>query len=149
MIGFKYILLNTNILLYRADEVSPHYETAKSLIGKGFAGGIHLCVCPQVLVEFFSVVTNPKRMTGKPLEPKEALEEVKRILYSENIAMICPEGDALNKTIELSEKYVLKGPKIFDAQIVATMLSNGVEQIYTFDKGFSMFEEIEALIPGN
>ncbi|MBO3800258.1 MAG: hypothetical protein FGF52_04320 [Candidatus Brockarchaeota archaeon] len=43
-------------------------------------------------------------------------------MVSKNILKIYPKEDTLQRTIELLEKYNLKGQKVFDAQQVATML---------------------------
>ena len=67
-------LLDTNILVYAADETSPSHQAAIALREKGLKGEIPLCICPQVLNEFFAIVTDPKRVSH-PRTQKEALLE--------------------------------------------------------------------------
>lgn len=71
-------------MVYAADVSSPFYEVVRTLRDKGLKGEIVLCVCPQVLNEFFAVVTNPRRVTH-PIAPQEAMEEVKKYLRSAHI----------------------------------------------------------------
>lgn len=140
-------LLDTNVLVYAADEASPLYERSKSLRDKGLLSQIQLCVCPQVLMEFFAIITDPRRVEN-PREPKEAIEEIEKYLLSKNIFKIYPKEDTLLRTIRLLKKYNLKRQRVFDAQLVATMLSNGLTRIYTFNQeDFFKFEEIEVLTP--
>lgn len=146
-ISKKPSLLDTNILVYAADETSPFHEKSKSLRDKGLSSQLNLCICPQVLAEFFAIITDPRRVEN-PREPKEAIEEIEKYLRSENILKIYPQEDTLLHTIRLLKKYNLRKQRVFDAQLVATMLSNGVTKIYTFNQeDFSKFKEIEALIP--
>jgi predicted nucleic acid-binding protein len=59
MITSEYALVDTNVLVYAADKTSPFHQPAKILRDKGEVGKTSLCVCPQVLNEFFAVVTDP------------------------------------------------------------------------------------------
>lgn len=140
-------LLDTNVLVYAADEASPFHERSKSLRDKGLLNQILLCVCPQVLMEFFAIITDPRKVEN-PREPDEAIEEIEKYLHSKNIAKIHPREDTLPLTLHLLKKYSVRRQKVFDAQLVATMLSNGVTRIYTFNQeDFSKFKEIEVLMP--
>ncbi|MEM1543030.1 MAG: PIN domain-containing protein [Ignisphaera sp.] len=140
-------LLDTNVLVYAADEASPFHRRSRDLRNRGLNGQISLCICPQVLIEFFAIITDPRRVEN-PREPKEAIEEMEKYLLSKNIIKIHPKEDTLHRTIYLLKKYNLKRQRVFDAQLVATMLSNSVKRIYTFNQeDFSKFEEIEVFTP--
>jgi len=52
-------LVDTNVLVYAADTNSPFREASKQLSDRGFRGEIRLVVTPQILMEFFAVVTSP------------------------------------------------------------------------------------------
>ena len=73
---------------------------------------------PSVLIEFFAIITDSRRVEN-PKEPKEAVEEIEKYLLSKNILKIYPEEDTLQRTIGLVKKYNLKRQKVFDAQLVA------------------------------
>ena len=48
----------------------------------------------------------------------------------------------------LLERYNVTRQDIFDLQLVATMLSNGVSRLFTFnEEDFSKFGEIEVVVP--
>jgi len=140
-------LIDSNILVYATQTISQFYLPAKRLRDKGISGELSLCVCPQVLKEFFAVITSPKRVTH-PCTPGEAITEIKKYIESKNIIKLPPREDVLDKMIALLEKYETKQQLIFDVQLVATMLSNGVTKIYTYNQEhFARFGEIEVSSP--
>ena len=147
MITSEVALLDTNILIYAADETSPFYQAAKALREKGLRGEILLCICPQVLNEFFATVTNPQRVSN-PRTQNEARLEMEKYFFSKNIIKIYPGSDVIEKTLDLLKRYEVTRQEIFDLQLVATMLSNNVTRLYTYNKDdFVKFKEIEVLSP--
>ena len=49
--------------------------------------------------------------------------------------------------VQLLQEHPVIGTRIFDLQIIATMLGNGVRRIYTYDRPMAQFSEIEVLLP--
>ena len=50
--------------------------------------------------------------------------------------------------IHLLGRHAVDGAGVFDLQIVATMLANGVQRIYTFNPGdFQVFAELTVVAP--
>jgi len=140
-------LLDTNVLVYAADENSPFFRRSKNLRDKGLAGELSLCIGLQNLSEFFAVITDPKRVDS-PRNQEEALAEIRRYLYSKKIIKIYPRPASGEMMVELLKRYPVKKQEIFDLQVVATMLANGVRRICTFNgSDFARFAEIEAIEP--
>jgi len=140
-------LLDSNILVYGHQTLSGFHQQARALLGKGLDGEIRVCVCPQVLMEFFAVITNPRRVTA-PVSPRKATAEVEKYLRADTIDMIHPMNETINYTLDILRRYPVKAAEVFDAQLVATMLSNGVTHLYTFNLDhFKRFKEITLLIP--
>lgn len=147
MITSEIGLLDTNILVYAADDTSPFHQAAVELREKGLKGETLLCICPQVLNEFFAIVTDSKRVSS-PRTQKEALLEMEKYFYSKNILKIYPGPDIIERTLDLLKKYEITKQEIFDLQLVATMLSNNVIRLYTYNReDFSIYTEIEVLSP--
>ncbi|MCP4268792.1 MAG: PIN domain-containing protein [Candidatus Brocadiaceae bacterium] len=147
MITSDTCLLDTNILVYAADETSPFHQDAKVLREKGINGEVSLCICPQVLSEYFAIITDPKRV-NEPRTQKEAVFEMEKYYSSKNILKIYPGSGVMEKTLDLLKRYNITKQTIFDLQLVATMLSNNVTNIYTLNQAdFSKFIEIEVLTP--
>jgi predicted nucleic acid-binding protein len=143
----KVCLLDTNVLVYAADKNSPFFESSRKLIESGFAGKIDLCISPQTISEFFAVITDSKRVDN-PRTQEEALTEIKKYLQSKRIRKIYPGPETSNTMVDLLERYPVKKQEIFDLQLVATMLSNRVKRIFTFNReDFLKFADIEVMEP--
>ncbi len=143
----NYALLDSNILVYAADRTSPYYKVSRTLRDKGIKGEVFLCLCPQVLLEFFAIVTDPKRVEN-PIIPQEAIKEVEKYLIASNILKIYSGQDGFQKLVELVKKYKVQKQEIFDCQLVSIMLINGITKIYTFNsRDFFKFKEIRVLSP--
>ncbi len=139
-------LVDTNALVYAVNPSSPQHESAKNLWMKGLNGEIPLCVSPQIFLEFFSTVTNPTRF-DPPRRPEEAIQEIRKYLLS-SLLLIFPTEDTLERLLGLAEKHMVKAQEMFDLQLIATMLSNGVDRIYTYNvEHFKPFDKIEVLSP--
>lgn len=143
-------LMDTNVLIYADQRKNKHHQAAKSLRDRGQRGEVSLCISPQVLSEFYAFMTRTDgRGLGKPLPPSEAAEEIRKYLESEHIPMICPTPGTWPLILDsLLKQRPVSGLDIHDLHLAATMLSNGVKRIYTFNtKDFEPLSDIEVLIP--
>ena len=141
-------MLDTNILVYAADEMSEFHARSKEVRDRGMQGEIPVAVSPQILFEFFAVVTNPRRVT-EPRSPQEAREEMEKYLAATAIRKIHPGDDIIRRVLTLLEQHPqIARPDIFDCVLVATMQANGVRRIYTYTRQhFTPFTDIEVLTP--
>ena len=141
-------LVDTNVLIYAADTSASFHEPSRQLRDRGFRGEVSLVVTPQVLMEFFAVITSPRRVTT-PRSAEEARAEVEKYAHAANIPKIYPDSTALERTIQLLQHHPqVTRQEIFDLFLVATMLANGVTRIYTYNQQhFTRFAGIEVLTP--
>jgi len=140
-------MLDSNVLVYAAQKESEFYQESKEIRDKGLKGELPICVCPQVLLEFFAVITNSRRVTH-PVTPQEAAVEIEKYLKASEILKIYPAGDILEKVLELLKEHDISSQAIFDLQLVATMLINDVRRIYTYNiDHFESFSELTVLTP--
>jgi predicted nucleic acid-binding protein len=77
-------LVDTNVPVYAADTASAFHEPSRQLRDRGFRGEVALVVTPQVLMEFFAVITSARRVTT-PRSPEEARAEVEKYARAANI----------------------------------------------------------------
>ncbi|MHB1688589.1 MAG: type II toxin-antitoxin system VapC family toxin [Ignavibacteriaceae bacterium] len=139
--------LDTNVLVYNHQGESQFHDVSQKLIAACFQGDFILCISPQVLLEFFAVITSARRVTN-PVKPEKAILKVEEYLETSYIQKVYQNESTLRATIELVKKYRPAQQHIFDLHLVATMLSNGITRIYTFnEKDFSKYAEIEVLNP--
>jgi hypothetical protein len=139
-------LLDSNVLIYAADRTSQFHANAKRLVRQGLRGNAPLHLATQVLLEFYAVITNPRRVTN-PVSPQEAIQEIRRYISSP-MKIVYPVEATMPKIVELARRYLVKGQIIFDLQLIATMLTNGITRIYTYNADhFRSFRELEVLTP--
>ncbi|MFQ5740783.1 MAG: type II toxin-antitoxin system VapC family toxin [Acidobacteriota bacterium] len=139
-------LLDTNILVYAADQESLFHQETRSFRDEAVHGRVSACVSPTVLKEFYAIVTDSKRVRN-PLSPANALQEVQA--YRQALKVIYPSSAAMDRLKELIDRYPVKGQEIFDVFLVATMLEHGVGTIYTANvRHFEKFKEIRVKSPG-
>jgi len=138
--------LDTNILVYAANEDSPYHTKASGVIQSINSGKLAACVSCQVLAEFYATVTNPKKVR-LPLTPEQAFEAIEGYLESD-IPKLHPNAATFRLTLELAKRYGVTGLDIFDAQIVATMVQHKIRTLFTAnEEDFTRFVEIEAVNP--
>ena len=137
------ILFDTNILVCAALEEQEHHGEAKSLRHLALAGQVSACISPQILSEFFSVVTREGRGgPEKPLSASDAADLIRTYNESEDIAVIYPGSQTIGLMLSFLESHPVSGARIHDLRIAATMIENGITSIATYD------EHVFAHLPG-
>ena len=142
-------LLDTNVLIDALYKDSDHHPAARALLEQAKQEDAGFCITPQVLAEFYAVVTHPRRVTHPKL-PEEALSAIGAFLAMPGMSLLLIPPDIVPRWMELVRRYPqhVMSRKIFDAQLVATMLAHSVRRIYTFNvSDFSPFAEIEVIEP--
>lgn len=141
------ILLDTNILVFAHNKKSPYHSQANRLVKDAFQLKFQACIAQQNLLEFFSVITDSRRIQ-KPLLPQTALRWLNAYLRSTKIIKIYPSSDTLANTIAMAKVMSLSRAEIFDSYLVATMQENGISTIYTDNiSHFQKYSEIKAINP--
>ena len=140
------ILLDTNILVHAAGSKSPLYERAKELRDRAVVGEVDACIAAQVLSEFYAIVTDPRRLRP-PLAPTQAQRDLRNYLSS-SLRLILPKETSTARMLDLLAHRSVRGGRIFDLFLAATMLDNGVHTIYTENvRDFKGLKGIEVINP--
>jgi len=104
---------------------------AKAAVGRLFAGGGHLAVAPQVLFELWSVATRPVAANGLGWSVAQARAEVEAI---RSRFLVLEEPPAVvDLWLDIVARHDLKGKRIHDAHLLATMKANGVTRLLTLN----------------
>jgi predicted nucleic acid-binding protein len=136
---------DTNVLVYALDADAPQHEAARALLEAARDGSATLYVTSQILCEFYSIVTNARRV-AKPRSSAEALDAISELLAFLHVLPV--PAHAVEGWMNLLRRRPVTGGDIFDLQIVATMQANDVQRIYTFNTGdFDVFGEISVVTP--
>jgi len=141
--GNNAVLLDTNILIYAEQQREARHEEAKSLRDRALQGELNACVSPQVLSEFFFVMTNTgRRGPEKPLSSQEATDLIRRYFESDALSVIYPGPETIRHLLTLLEHRPITGPNFYDVFLAATMLENDITEIATYN------EQDFVLLPG-
>lgn len=134
------LFLDTNILVYLSDEESKFHKEVLSQF-ETLQGKYDLWISRQVLREYAVVVT---RSAVNGFSADELIDDLNKWISFFHIADETEEvTEALKKLIK---KYELKGKRIHDANIVATMIVNDIKLICTVNENdFEKIEEISLL----
>ena len=147
MTSSNLVLVDANVIIYAHQALSEFHVDSKAILEKGRKGELPLCVCPQVLNEFYAVVTSARRVS-QPASPEDARTEIEKFYKAKHIEKIYPNDLTIKTVLDLLEQHRVKSHDIFDLYLAATMLSNRIGKIYTFNEDdFSRFSGIEVLIP--
>jgi hypothetical protein len=139
-------IVDTNVLVYALDADAPQHAAARALLEAARADApATICVTSQILCEFYSIVTNPRRVP-KPRTAAEAMAAISSLLAFLRVLPV--PAHAIDGLLNLLRRHPVIGGDVFDLQIVATMQANGVERIYTFNTDdFVVFPELSILTP--
>lgn len=138
-------LIDANVLVYALDADAPQHAASRALLESARDGSATLYVTSQIVCEFYSIVTNSRRVP-KPRSPADALSAISALLAFLEVLPVPVR--TLEELRHLLRRRPVTGGEIFDLQIVATMKANGVHRIYTFNKeDFEGFPEVEVVTP--
>ncbi|MCR4420104.1 MAG: PIN domain-containing protein [Clostridia bacterium] len=122
------ILLDTNILVYAVNRDAPRHGLCRALIAAARRKELEAAVVPQVLLEFFAVVTDRRRVR-RPLDPITAWQEVE--VLRAGLRVVDPGPAALDRLAALLTQGKVAGAEVFDAWLAAQALAAGISTICT------------------
>ncbi len=138
------IFLDTNILLGACDESRRSHSACLSIINSAFRKGFHPLLSNQVLREYLVVATRPHQDNGLGLEPDTALANLDEL---RRVCGVLDDISPIQRRLErLVRKHDIRGKRIHDANIVATMLSHGIHWLVSDNPpDFQGIEELNLL----
>lgn len=135
------MLIDTNLIIYAINSASPKHNQAKRFLSQNQSS---LIVAHQNILEGMRVLTHAK--FSHPMTFFQAEKAVDAITKVATI--ISPTEETLPIAVVLMHKYTRAANRIFDAYLVATMLTHGIKKIATDnDRDFTMYEEVTVLNP--
>lgn len=124
------ILLDTNILVHSYNQASPYQKRAGDIVRRAMQGEIDACIAPQILYEFFAVVTNRKRVEH-PMSVNEAADICLDLWECREIEKVNPTKMAPKEVFKLARELKLSKGGVFDCVLAVTAKENDVKMIYT------------------
>ncbi len=135
----KKVLLDTNILVYGWDVSNPFNQ----LISEFFDKLKYFYITDRTLLEFYRVYTGPLKQS-----PKVTIEIINYFLNLPTCEIIYTNQSDLLLTFDLASLNQAKSGKIFDLNILATVIENDMEILCTKNvKDYPQTEFLEIVDP--
>ena len=97
-------LLDANILVYAVDTGAAQHAASRSLLRAARNPATVLYLTSQVLCEFYSIVTNPRRIAA-PYSPTEALEAMSALLALPGIRVLSTSAETVAGWMALVQRH--------------------------------------------
>ncbi|CAN5210752.1 hypothetical protein BH09PAT2_BH09PAT2_10190 [soil metagenome] len=135
------MLVDTNIIVYALNRESPKYKIAHELIDSNEGKFV---IAQQNIFECLRIITHP--VFPQHMQMPTAIDLMQKALPF--FSIIGPNITTHIIAFELIQEYAITENNVYDAFLVATMLSNDIDSIYTDnDRHFSKFEMIRVINP--
>ena len=140
-------VVDTNILVYAADEDSPFQQCCRGKLEEWRRLTTPWYSTWGIMYEFLRVITHP-RVFRKPWTSPKAWEFVEAILAAPSFGLLVPSTRHAEIAAEVVRKSKnLRGNLFYDAQTAILMREHGIKRIYTRDTDFHRFPFLEPLDP--
>lgn len=139
-------LVDTNVLLRWSHADSVDHTTCTSAVDGLLDAGNDMCVCAQVLIEFWAVATRPRDVNGLGLSVAEVRTQVRNLRGM--FTCLAEPPDMAERWQALAEKHSVRGRPAHDARIVALMLAHNVTHLLTLNPAdFTRYPDITTVTP--
>jgi hypothetical protein len=139
--------VDANVLVYAFYRDTPQHAASRAWLDRAVRGEVELCLTSQVLAEFFAIVTNPKRVSD-PRTPDDAVAAIEAVLALPGATLLPVPPQVTSRWLEMLRHHPVRGGAVFDLQLIATLVVNGVERICTFNRAdFEGFPGLEIVAP--
>src|SRR6266487_3057603 len=131
---------DTNLWLRSVDPDAAQSEVAKRALTELARSGHEIDIAPQILTEFWAVVTRPKDANGLGWSTGQAWSEVRQLW--DCFPMLWEPPQTLSLWLQLVERHEVKGKRAHDAKLAALMEAQQVKHLLTFNGAhFASFPE--------
>ena len=143
--------LDTNVLVYAANEDAPQHDVCRALIegidSDGRQGDLEpLCLTWSVVYEFLRVITH-RSVLDHPFSIDHAWATVASLLDLPHVQILGPGPQHADHAMRMLAAPGVNGNLVFDAHVAAVLAEHGVRRVYTFDQDFHRFPGVEVVNP--
>lgn len=125
--------LDSNVLVYLVNVTSPYHDICQSALEALIERGDQPVIPAQVLFEFWCVATRPAEVNGLGWSVSDAVEAIAR--FRDEFKVLADPANVLDVWLELVVANNLKGKRVHDAHLFATLRANGVAHLLTLNPG--------------
>lgn len=138
--------IDANLLLYASDESRTVHDEARALLEKIASGPDLVYLFWPVALAYLRIATHP-RVFRHPLTSDQALGNLGRLTARPHVRTV-GEGDRFwPALVSVMRETHVRGNLVPDAHLVALMREHGVARIWTRDRDFRKFDDIDVIDP--
>lgn len=140
-------VVDTNLLVYAADEDFAGQDQVQKLLAEWGASSEPWCVTWSIVYEFLCVTTQPFAFSH-PLSFSQSWEFIEALCAFPSFAILV-ETDRHGQIVrELEREYPqISGSRFHDLHIAAVMREHGITEIRTADTDFHQFKFLRVVNP--
>jgi len=140
------LVVDTNVLVYAADEDSPEHRHCRPLVEQLRASALPWYLTWNILYEFLRVVTHP-RVFRNPWDTGQAWRFLEAILASPGVGLLVHTNRHAEVAAQTLREVKARGNLIHDTQTAVLMREHGIRRILTCDTDFHRFPFLEVVDP--
>ncbi len=140
------IAVDSNLLVYAHREDAPWHDAAYVRIAELAEGQASWAIPWPCVHEFLAIVTHPK-IYAPPTPLGKALEQFEAWLESPGLVLLSETEDYWLQLRPILVTGRVSGPQIHDARVAALCMEHGVTELWTADKDFGCFPDIQTRNP--
>lgn len=140
------IAVDTNLLVYAHRRDSPWHDAAAAAIRSVAEGGTAWAIAWPCVHEFLAIVTHP-RIYNPPSTLAQAIKQVEAWLESPTLTLLAEADGYWDTLVATLKAGRIAGPQVHDARVAALCRSHGVSALWTADRDFSRFPDLEVYNP--
>ena len=135
------LFVDTNVLLTATDDSRQLHSEAMQLLADSTSQSLRLAASGQVVREYLVVATRPIEVNGLGLSIQDAEANVNELL---RCIKLYDETEEVSRHLrQLAITHSLRGKRLHDANIIATMAVHGISTLLTQNgDDFAPFEDI-------
>ena len=139
------IFVDTNILVYASVPSAPQHLLASKVLQHLRDAGTELVISQQILREYIAVIVRLQN-AGSGLLTEKILQNV--TIFRAECRVVADQPAIMDKLLELLEQVPDADRRIYDANIVATMVVHDLPRLLTHNtKDFMRFAHLIEIMP--
>jgi toxin-antitoxin system PIN domain toxin len=140
------IAVDTNLLVYSHRRDSGFHDAAHASVQLLAEGRSSWAIPWPCVHEFLAIVTHP-RIYDPPTPLDQALAQVEAWLDSPSLVVLSETADYWSELRNTISSAAVTGAKVHDARVAALCIASGVRVLWTADRDFSRFAELQVHNP--
>ncbi len=138
--------LDANVLLYASDRSSPRHDSAIAFLRQCADRPQLLCLTWPTVMAYLRIATHPG-IFSSPLPSAEAQSGIDALLALPHVRVLSEQEGFFEIYKGVCAGAGVRGNLVPDAHVAAILLQNGVRVIYSSDRDFRRFEQLEVRDP--